>query len=407
MDFRVVQLEEAQDILLNTIKTLGTEEATLEQASGRVLSENIYACINVPSFRRSPLDGFAVRASDTLGAFNDSPRSIKIVDEVQAGDMREIHNLPVGCGAKIMTGAPLPHEADAVIKKEDVVYQNNEIKLYHELRVDSNIVFIGSDIKKGEMIFSQGEILSPYHIGVLASLGLRKIKVYRQPKVAILSTGDELVESGDNIRYGQIYNSNLPSLAALINELGGKAFSLGIVPDDILLIEQNLKYAIENYDLIITTGGASVGDYDLIEQALKNIGANILFNRVHIKPGSPVIAGIINKKTIIGLSGNPAAALISFELIVGPLINKLRGIEAQKHNILYVQLEDGFNKGSNQRRFLRVNISYKNGKWIAKQTGKQESSILRSMVGCNGLIDIPQGTGSISPGTIVKAILLR
>ncbi|MDK2820040.1 MAG: molybdopterin molybdotransferase [Clostridia bacterium] len=402
-----VELETAQQILINSIERIQSEVIPLEKALGNVLAEDIFAPINVPGFRKSPLDGFALNSSDTKGATSQIPSVIKIIDEVQAGDTREIDILPAGYGIKIATGAPLPSGADVVIKKEDVVYKNNKIFITKELIKNNNVVSVGSDMKKGELILSEGELLTPYHIGVIAALGLPAVKVYKSPRIAVLSTGNELKYPGEPLMFGQIYNSNLYSLIALINSLGGHAYPLGNMQDNVKEIEKKILESLDQYDLILTTGGASVGDYDLLEKTLIKIGANVLFNRVSIKPGSPVIAGIKNNKLIIGLSGNPAAALISFELLVSPVIKKLKGHQDVTLKCLNVELVDGFFKKSPQRRFLRVHVSYENGKWVAKQTGNQQSSILRSMVGCNALIDIPRGSDIIPPGSTVKAIFLK
>ncbi|KUO49379.1 MAG: hypothetical protein APF76_08380 [Desulfitibacter sp. BRH_c19] len=407
MKFKIVELEEAQDILLNNINPLQGETILIENLNGRVLAEDIYSPINVPSFKKSPLDGFALRAEDSKGACKDKPVKITIVDEVQAGDTRQISRIEGGCGVKILTGAPIPDGLDVVIKKEDVLYEEEQISLTEELPSDSNVIFIGSDMKEGELLLSKGELLGPYYVGILAAVGLTQIKTYKNPQVAVLSTGSELKLPGEELEHGQIYNSNLPSLIALINSLGGKGRSLGCISDDTTAIAEKILVALQDNDLIVTTGGASVGDYDLIEAAFRYIGAEILFNRVNIKPGTPVIGAVKDGKLMIGLSGNPAAALISFELLVRPLIKKFQGFKNIKQPILEVILEEGFSKKSPQRRYLRVHVSYENGKWVAKQTGKQASSIMKSMAGCNALIDIPAGTGPIPPGVIVKAVLLK
>jgi len=334
--FSEIELEKAQEILLSTIKELKTEKEVLENTCGRTLAEDIYAPINVPGFRRSPLDGFALRAEDTKGVSPGSPLAVKIIDEIQAGDTRQITKLPLVCGVKILTGAPLPSEANVVIRKEDVDYINGEIIINKELEKDSNVIFCGSDIKAGEKIFTKGEVIGPYHIGVLAALGLEKVSVYQAPKIGLISTGNELKNPGEDLFHGQIYNSNMYALQALIKNSGGQAYNLGIVLDDRGQIGSILNEALQDYDLLITTGGASVSA-----------------------------------------------------------------------RYLEVELSDGFSKKSPQRRFLRVKVAWENGKWTANLTGKQDSSILKSMIGCNALIDIPRGSGPIAPKTMVKALLLE
>jgi molybdopterin molybdotransferase len=305
-----------------------------------------------------------------------------------------------------MTGAPLPQGADVVIKKEDVKVKNGFLIIKEELRENNNVIFKGSDMQNGELIVSKGDILSPYHIGALAALGIAEIKVNRCPKIAVISTGKELKTPGQEIKFGQIYNSNLFSIIALINKLGGEGRDFGCVDDDQDKIANVLLYALESNDIVITTGGVSVGDYDLVDKALNQLNAQILFSRISLKPGSPTMAAVKDGKLIIALSGNPAAALIGFELLVRPLIKKTLGIREYLMPRKKVQLIDGFAKKSPQRRFLRVEVAYEKDKWIARQTGNQQSGILRSMIGCNALVDIPAGSGPIIPGSLVDAVIL-
>jgi len=405
--FKEIELEEAQEILLGTVKKLKVESDVLENTCGKVLAEDVYAPLNVPGFPRSPFDGFALRAWDTKGASPQKPVKIKIIDEIRAGDIRQIRHIPLGCGVKILTGAPLPGEADVVVKKEDVDYLNGEITIIKELEKDSNVIFNGSELQKGEKVFAKGEVIGPYQIGVLSALGLEKVSVYQVPKIGLISTGNELRSPGQSLEYGQIYNSNIYTLEALINSRGGQAFKLGIVPDDEKKISAIIDENLKNYDVLITTGGASVGDYDLIEKVLRAENWEILFNRVKIKPGAPVVCAVWEGKIIIGLSGNPAAALISFELLVRPLLKKLRGISDGRDKYLDVEFLDGFPQKSTQRRFLRVRVSWEDEKWVARMTGQQRAGILKSMVGCNALLDIPRGSGPLAPKTKVKVLLLE
>ncbi|MBM7854115.1 molybdopterin molybdotransferase [Desulfohalotomaculum tongense] len=403
---KAIELEKAREKLLKTATCKLTENVYVEKSLGKVLAEKIYAPINVPAFRKSALDGFALRAADTRGATTQSPVKIKIIDEIPAGDTRKVSKLACGHGVKILTGAPLPPEADVVIKKEDVNFKDGEILITDELIENNNVIPVGEDMHKGELIFPEGELITPYHIGVMAALGLTDIKVYKTPKVAVFSTGSELKFPGETLKFGQIYNSNLYTVTSLIKTLGAQVCTKGNVADDIKTIESAVLQSIDKCDIILTTGGVSVGDYDFIHKTLEKIGAEILFSRVAIKPGSPVIAAVKNNKFLIGLSGNPAAAFISFELLVKPLIHKLSGYKDINTKYLEVELQEGYFKKSPQRRFLRVHVAFENGKWIARQTGKQKSSILRSMIGCNALVDIPAGSGPIAPGSLVKAVLI-
>ncbi|MFZ5945511.1 MAG: gephyrin-like molybdotransferase Glp [Bacillota bacterium] len=405
--FKEVEMEKALELLLTAIKYYKTESVNLDKCLYKVLAENIYATINVPDFNKSAMDGYALRAKDIKGAKPEKPIILKVVEEIQAGDTRELDNIAPGCAVRIFTGAPLPNQFDVVVRQEDFTLNNGSITFEQEFEKDLNIVFKGSDIRKGELIFKRGERIGAYHIGVLAALGINNVCVCCPPKIALISTGNELKEPGEELGFGQIYNSNLHCLAALIDSLGAFPLNLGIVNDEVSLIKEKLFQGLRDYDLVITTGGASVGNYDLIEESIKALNGEILFNRVKIKPGSPVVCGVVKDKFIIGLSGNPAAALISFELLLRPLIKKMMGMDYIHNRYLEVELADGFTKKSPQRRFLRVNIYFEDGKWAARQTGKQQSAVLKSMVGCNGLVDLPRGSGPVEPGSQVKALLLK
>lgn len=404
--FEELELEVARQLLLDSVKKIDTERVFLHQAHSRYLVQNVYAPMDVPGFSKSTMDGFALRALDTEGASKEKPISIRIIGEVKAGDT-EVIKLPRGCGVKIFTGAPLPGEADVVVKKENVFFQNGEILLTYPLKKNKNIVFRGSDFKEGEKIFSDGERLSPYHLGVLAALGLKEVPVFIKPRVGLISTGSELVSPDKTLAYGQIYNSNLFTLQALIEKWGGQGQDFGIVKDQCSAIRKALYQALEHSDLVITTGGVSVGDYDLVERVLREEKAEILFTKIGIKPGSHVIAGILENKLVIGLSGNPAAAFMSFDLLVRPLLKKLSGAKDLEERYLEVELAEGFTKASPQRRFLRTRVIWEKGKWIAYQTGNNNTGILKTMLGYNALVDIPKGSGPLAPNTSVKALVLE
>ncbi|MEW6623679.1 MAG: gephyrin-like molybdotransferase Glp [Bacillota bacterium] len=408
MEFIVKELEEAQELLLNQISEPSFESVNLIESAGRIAAQDIFAGINVPSFRRSPLDGYALRSEDTRGANPKSPVFIKVIDEVRAGDTREGLSLPCGSAVKIMTGAPMPLNADTVIKKEDVrVIDPSTIEVAMQLFPGLNVIEEGADIRASEKIVSAGEQLTPYHIGALAAGGIAEVQVYKVPRIAVISSGEEVRSPGQPLSYGQIYNSNLYALVALINGLGAEGYGLGCVTDKEEDIAQAIQDALAGYDLVITTGGVSVGDYDLMLKAIQNIKASVLFSRIKMKPGTPTTAAVKDGKLIICLSGNPAAALIGFELLVKKLIKKMRRETSTSLPVIIGKLLDGFDKKSPQRRFLRVKLAYeeKTG-WAARQTGSQDSSVLKSMIGCNALVDIPAGSGTIAPGADVKILPL-
>ncbi|MBP2638167.1 MAG: moeA 3 [Firmicutes bacterium] len=400
-----IPLEEAQTLLLDLIPPAKECQVTLDNAVGRVLSQDIQTTINLPPFDKSPLDGYALQAKDTKDASISNPAILNVVEEVRAGYVPEKQVIS-GTAIKVMTGAPLPKGADVIIKFEDVNRTGNKVELFYPLKPGCNIIRAGEDVCRGEVIAQKGTVLTPPLVGLLAGIGVTAIPVVSKVKVAILSTGDEVIDPAEELTPGKIYNSNLHSLGAYCSQLGAAPLTIGIVPDEEAAIVERITQALELADLVITTGGVSVGDYDIVPAALKKIGADIVFWKVDMKPGSPVIAARYNNKLIIGLSGNPAAAFITFDLIVVPLIKKMMGFENKLPLKFSAILGDDFNKASDQRRFLRAKVQKLNDINYVKLTGEQSNGVLKSMVACNVLIDVPAGSGPLQAGQEVAAVMV-
>jgi len=345
-----VALEEAWDIILKNCTAPETEKIDLLNSVNRVLAEDIYAAIDLPPFDRSPLDGYALRSIDTNDAQTTTPARLKIIAEVAAGYMAAEKVTP-GTAIKIMTGAPIPDGADAVIRFEDTVEDNGSVMIFAPLKENSNIVRAGEDVKQGEKLIERGTILSYGEIGIMAAQGKDKVTVYRKPKVAVISTGDELKDLGETLGHGKIYNSNLYTVGAAVLESGGIPVLMGAVPDTIDGSMDRIKDALAQADIVLTTGGVSVGDYDVVKEVFKGIGAELLFWRIAMKPGTPAVCARKGEKLLIGLSGNPAAALVTYELIVRPLIYKLSGRKNYMLQKMTAVMEDDFTKKSCQRRF--------------------------------------------------------
>jgi len=401
----VIALEEAQDLLLQSTEIVEESPVPLLEAVGRVLSRDILAPENLPSFKKSPLDGYALMAKDTFQAEPFNKVALEVIEEVRAGFVPQKKIVP-GTAIKVMTGAPIPEGADTVIKFEDVKRIKNFIYLPYPLKPGSNIIPEGDDVKQGEVIGIKGTMITPGLVSLLAALGIAQVPAFRKVKIAILSTGDELVDPAQETSPGKIYNSSLYGLAAICRELGAEPVSMGIVGDEKELIAECIKKSLAEADLLITTGGVSVGDYDAVRDALLYVGADLLFWKVSMKPGSPILAAKFNKKIIICLSGNPAAALVTFDLIAVPVIKKMMGLNKQLPAKVTAVLADNFSKSSPQRRFLRGKLQVKDGVNYARLTGGQGNGVLKSMIHCNTLIDIPAGSGPILAGQEVSAFII-
>lgn len=399
-----ISLEEAQTLLLELVEPKECS-VPIVYAAGRILSQNIRAPIHLPPFDKSPLDGYALRAKDTVEACRAHPVTLEVIEEVRAGYTAR-NSVTPGTAIKVMTGAPIPDGADVVIKFEDVNREGNKVKVFYPLKSGCNIIYAGEDVRQGEIVAKKGVLLNPPLVGLLTAFGIQQVPVFSKTNIAILSTGDELLDPSENLKPAKIYNSNLHSLSAYCLQLGAEPVSLGIAPDEKEVIVKRISQALEYADLVITTGGVSVGDYDIVPTALNCMGADILFWKIDMKPGSPLIAAQYKNKLVIGLSGNPAAAFITFDLIVVPLIKKMLGFTEKLPLKISAILTDDFKKPSGQRRFLRAKLQTFNGINYVKLTGEQSNGILKSMVECNALIDVPAGSDPLVAGQEVVAVVL-
>jgi molybdopterin molybdotransferase len=400
-----ISLEEAQALLMGRVKPAKKGYVSLYDAIGRVLCQDVTANENLPPFDKSPLDGYALKAADTQKVRQTGKVELIVIEEVRAGFVPKNKVTP-GNAIKVMTGAPLPDGADVVIKYEDIERVGERIRVFDVFEPGSNIIKMGEDIKSGEIVAAKGALLTPPLIGLLAGLGIYHVPVFDKVRVALLSTGDELLDPSQELQPGKIYNSNLHCLGALCSNLGSEPVALGIVPDNEEITAAGIAEALQQADIVITTGGVSVGDYDVVLGALKQVASEIIFWKVDMKPGSPVVAAEAAGKLVIGLSGNPAAAFITFDLIVVPLIKKMMGLVNQLPLKVPAIFIDDFGKMSPQRRFLRARIYRCDEKNYVKLTGEQSNGVLKSIITCNALIDIPANSGPLSAGQEVSAVLL-
>lgn len=400
----LIPLEAARQLFFDLLEVTPSEKIPLEQAGGRVLAEDIYAGDDIPPFNRSPLDGYAFQAADTKGATAENPSWLQILEEVPAGSWPR-HPVSSGTATKIMTGAPVPTGADAVIRFEDTLLEGNKVGIKGPVLPDSNICWAGEDIRKGEQGLHIGNVITPGVAGLLASQGCTEPRVFRRPVIALISTGDELVEIDRPLAPGKIRDSNLYSLMAAVKEAGGIPLNLGTAVDDQKIIGEKLEQALEQADLVITTGGASVGDYDLVKDTFQKIGAKILFWKIGVRPGTAMVGAIRNEKVLLGLSGNPGAALITFELLARPVIRHLGGWKQLYRLTVEGIMTESFRKASPQRRILRCIAFWEDDLWHVKLAGKQNPGILRSLTTCNAMVDIPAGTGPLQAGDRVKIII--
>ena len=404
---KFIALEEALEILNKNTKALKSEVVSIKDSLKRVLYGDVKSKINNPPFNKSVFDGYAFKSEDSKGTSKENPIELKIVDEIFAGDFSETE-IKHGEAIRIMTGAPIPVGADCVLKQEETERHGDLVKIFKEMKANENISFMGEDIKIGETLIKKGKRLDYADLGIMASSGISEVLVYKKPRVSIISTGDEVCDINSTLKPGKIYDSNLYSLSARIEELGYNVLSMEHVGDNILKIGEAIEKAFEKSDIVFTTGGASVGEKDLMQKVSESIGFERLFWKIKIKPGSAVVCSKRQEKILISLSGNPNAALTTFELLGKPVLKKLEGKE-ENLNIKREKgiLMDFFSKKSPQRRFLRGNVIYdeKRAKVYITQI-KSGNGILSSLLNANCLIEIEKGNEGLNRGEVVNIIKL-
>jgi molybdopterin molybdotransferase len=412
----VISVEQALEKVLEHIEVLGAEEAPILGCLGQVLAEDIFAEINIPPLDNSAMDGYAVRAADTRGASRKSPRILRVIDTVIAGSIPKTKVEP-GTAVRIMTGAPIPKGADAIVKFEDTDQSggegSSEVGILAEVTPGQEIRRAGEDIARGALVLKKGTLIRPAEVGVLASLGRSSVKVIRRPVVAILATGDEIVDITQSLPKGKIYNSNSYSLAALVMRYGGIPQILGIASD----VEDSLINRLHlglDADMLVTSGGVSLGDYDIVRDVLAKEG-EVVFWRVKQKPGKPLAFGMIRalaegggvrKIPLFGLAGNPVSAMINFELFARPAMLKMMGCKNLDKPVIEAIIEEPIENADGRRIFARAVVQKRDGKYFARLTGPQGSGILTSMTLANGLVVVSEDRPGVKKGDSVPVIML-
>lgn len=398
-----VSVEQALELIHQQVKKVERKETrNLNDALGYVLAETIYAPMYNPPFDRSPIDGYALRAQDSIGASKETPVTLTVVEEIDAGQYTERFVQP-GEAVRIMTGAPIPKGCDCCIRQECTDYGEETVQIYQEMKEHDNYCDCGEDIQKGNLLVEAGTKLSFVEIGILSSVGITEVTVYEKPKVALVTTGDEVIAPGEPLRPGKIYNSNLAMMKARFEELGYPFSIIECETDDANALAKRLERLSTQVDAIITTGGVSVGKKDILHESLPRINANRIFWRVLLKPGTPTIFSMYKKTPILSLSGNPFGALTNTELLVRPMLAILAQDTSLVPKRVTGKMEDEFLKESKGRRFVRA--YYENGSVFLPQ-GLHSSGVLSSMVGCNCVIDITAGTKRLLKGDRVTVVLL-
>jgi len=388
--------------MFEKLRTIGVEEVSVYGCQGRVLAKDVVADCDVPEFDKSAMDGYAVIAEDTFGASQSNPVILKLVGKIEVG---KISNLRIKSGeaVRVYTGSAIPAKANAVVMLEHTKEENGFVQVFKGVSPYKNVVRKGEDLKKGEIVLRKGEILQPQDAGILASLGFRSVEVFKKPRVAVISTGNELIALEEKKEAGKIYNSNSPMICNALVELGFEAFPLGIAKDNAENVERKLFEAL-NFDAIIFTGGTSVGSYDLVPEVVSKHG-EIVFHGVAMRPGMPSAFGLVEGKPVFMLPGSPTACFLAFNTFVIPALYRMMGVRvlerkgSRKKGVLQARVASEIGI----RSYVRV--LWENGKVYPMRVSG--SSVLSSIVKSNALLVVPEDVEGYEEGEEVEVILLR
>jgi molybdopterin molybdotransferase len=389
--------------MLPAFSPLGEEEVGLTESSGRYLSRDVVARSDAPPFDNSAMDGYAVRAADVAAAVQSAPVRLPVSGEARAGGPLPAPLEP-GAVCRIFTGAPMPAGADAVVIQEDTDRNGDEIEIREASPAGKHVRPQGSDVRSGALMLRAGDRLWPGEIGLLASQNIDRVHVFRRPKVALLSTGDELRQLGDDLEPGAIINSNIYVLTEMLHAVGAIPVALPVARDTLPEIEAALREALEA-DVVITTGGVSVGAYDFVQEAFKNVGIEPSFWKVRIKPGKPVVFAQHENKPVIGVPGNPISVMIAFEVLVGPCLRKMLGDPQPHPQPIVARLREDYHRHPGRVEIARALATREGDDIVVTLHRLQGSGSLPSFVGVNALVILPADKADFAAGEQVETML--
>ena len=402
----MISVEEALERVLAEIQPLTTTHVSLPESLGLVLAEDVIAQEDMPPFANSAMDGFTLLSQDSHRQAGQ-PVRLRVTGEVAAGYVAD-HAVEEGTAMRIMTGAPVPPGADSVIQVELTRSEGPDsewVEILQEVTPGNNIRPAGEDMHRGQRVLEVGTEIGPWEIGVLATVGRATVAVTQRPRVAILGTGDEVIDVNEPLQPGKIRNSNSYLLEAATRKAGAEAHRLGVARDTVESLREKFSEAM-THDLIITSGGVSVGDFDLVKNIMAEQG-EINFWRINMRPGKPVAFGHIGNVPLLGLPGNPVSAAVTFELFGRPVIRKMLGHTRLLRPQVDVVVEDGVSERVMRRHYVRAHVEWREGHFVARTTGNQGSNIMTSLLNANALLIVPEGGVEIRPGETARAIMLN
>jgi molybdenum cofactor synthesis domain-containing protein len=407
---KLLSFNETKHLLAQSFSPVpvGEERVSISDAHDRVLAQDVVSPMDIPPFNRSTVDGYAVKAADTFGASEDKDINLRVCGHVAIGEAPAV-TVKERSAAEIVTGAPLPDGADAVVMVEYTSRQKNNVFVRRPVARNTNIMTKGSDIHKGETVLKKGRILGSREIGALAAIGLTKVAVYKRPKVAVLSTGGEVMEPGKALSPGKIYDINAHTLSAAVLECGGEAINLGIVPDEKDKMKSALEQALASADVILTSGGVSVGPKDFTPQVVDSLGKpGVIISGVAMKPGKPLTIAVVKGKLIFSLPGNPTSSLFMFIVFVRPIIMKLAGRPEEGMPKVKAVTAHKMFSARGRRTFTMVNLTYnKDGTFLVDPVPTGLSGAITTMTKADGFVEISEKQQFVDAGTEIDVYLFK
>jgi molybdenum cofactor synthesis domain-containing protein len=404
---KLLTLDEARAAIADLELTrLGNEQVPMLKAHFRVLAEDVTSTLDIPPFNRSTVDGFAVKAADTFGADEKTPVQMKVCGIVNIGELPRV-TVASGEAAEIVTGAPIPKGADAVVMVEDTEKAGGTIRVYSAATEGENVMKKGSDIRKGEIVLKAGHVLGSREIGVLAALGLAEVRVCGIPRVAVFSTGGEVTEPGKPLLPGKIFDINAYTLYAAVLESGGSPVYLGVVPDEKPKLRDALVRALEVSDVVLSSGGVSVGPKDLVPMTIASIGEpGLVFSGIALKPGKPTTVALVDGKAVFALPGHPTSALLVFHLLVRPVIWRLSGRAAPQIETVQALAGMRFFSAKGRRTFVMVKLGKNEaGKVVAEAVETGASGAITTLAKADGYVEIPENEQFVDKDEKVEVAL--
>lgn len=399
-----IPVREAIDRVVNQNIYTKQIEVPLENSANYILAEDIVATYEIPRFNKSPYDGFALRSKDTEGANGNHRITFTVIDHIGAGSVSEKEVGPFEA-VRIMTGAEMPKGADAVVMLEQTVEDKQSFTIRKSFDINENVSLKGEETQIGDIVLNKGQQINPGSIAVLATYGYTHVKVFDKPSIGIIATGSELLEVGDELEPGKIRNSNGPMIVALSQKLSLDVASYQIQEDDLKSSIQVVRDAMSKHDIVITTGGVSVGDFDYLPQIYDAINAKVLFNKIAMRPGSVTTVAVADGKYLFGLSGNPSACFTGFELYVKPAVLHMMGATAIYPQIIQATLMEDLTKANPFTRFVRATATFNGKAMTVVPSGFNKSGAVVAIAHSNAMIMLPGGTRGYQKGYTVDVIL--